>query len=135
MITISLSKLQSAASLKAPGYYDACIAAGTVVGDTLQLTESAFAALRTQFSPPPLTSQIKSAAGAVVAECGAVVSGEQPVDDATKSARLAVCEGCEFFIAADRRCQKCGCWMELKAGFRTANCPEGKWPVDTPPSA
>jgi hypothetical protein len=135
MITIPLSKLQSAATLKAPGYYDACIAAGTVVGDNLELSESAFAQLRAQFSPPPITQQIQSAAGAVVAECGAFLSGEPSVDDVTKAARLAVCEGCEFFIIADRRCQKCGCWMEVKAGFRTATCPEGKWPVDTTPSA
>jgi len=135
MITIPLSKLQSAATLKAAGYYDACIAAGTVVGNNLQLTEDAFAALRAQFSPPPLTSQIKSATGAVVAECGAALSGEAAVDDTTKAARLNTCEGCEFFIVADRRCQKCGCWMELKTAFRTATCPEGKWPVDTVPSA
>lgn len=135
MITIPLSKLQSASTLKAPGYYDACVAAGTVVDDNLELSESAFAALRAQFSPPPLTSQIKSAAGALIAECGAALSGEAAVDLATKAARLTTCEACEYFITADRRCQKCGCWMELKAGFRTATCPESKWPVDMPPSA
>ena len=135
MITIPLSKLQSAATLKAQGYYDACIAAGTVVSDNLELSETAFAALRAQFSPPPLGQQIKSAAGAVVAECGAALSGEAALDDATKAARLSTCEGCDYFIVADRRCQKCGCWMELKTAFRTATCPEGKWPVDTTPSA
>ncbi|MCX6968094.1 MAG: DUF6171 family protein [Verrucomicrobia bacterium] len=127
MITIPFSKLQSAATLKAPGYYDACIAAGTVVGDNLELSESAFAALRAQFSPPPLISQIKSASGAIVAECGAALSGEAAVDDSTNAARITTCEACEYFIMADRRCQKCGCWMELKAGFRTGTCPVGNW--------
>jgi len=127
MITIPLAKLQSAATLKAPGYYDACIAAGTIVGDNLQLSESAFAVLRSQFSPPPLSSQLQSAAGAAVAECGAALSGAAAVEDATKAARLAACEACAHFIVADRRCQKCGCWMELKTKFRTASCPEGKW--------
>ena len=135
MITIPLSKLQSAATVKAPGYFDACVAAGTVVGENLQLSESAFAGLRAQFSPPPLASQIKSAAGTLVAECGVALAGEAAVNNATKAARLAACEACEFFIAADRRCQKCGCWMELKTAFRTATCPEGKWLVDMPPSA
>jgi hypothetical protein len=135
MITIPLSKLQSVAPRKPPGYFDACIAAGTVVGENLELTESAFAALRAQFSPPPLTSQIKSAAGAVVAECGAAMTGVPQIDANTKAARLTTCEGCEFFIAADRRCQKCGCWMEVKAGFRAATCPEGKWQVETTPTA
>ena len=127
MIKILLSKLQSAATIKAPGYYDACVAAGNVVGDSLELSESAFAELRTQFSPPPIATQIQSATSAVVAECGAILNGEPPIDDVTRAARLAACEACEYFIAADRRCQKCGCWMELKTKFRTATCPESKW--------
>ena len=127
MITIPLYKLQSAAKVKAQGYYDACIAAGTVVGDNLQLTEEAFAALRAQFSIPSLAMQAQSATAAVAAECDAVLSGETAIDDATRAARIALCEQCAFFIVADRRCQKCGCWMEIKTRFRTAICPEGKW--------
>ena len=127
MITIPLAKLQSAATLKAAGYYDACITAGTVVGENLQLSESAFAALRVQFSPPPLSAQIQSAAGAVVAECGAALAGLSPIDETEKARRIAICEACECFIGADRRCQRCGCWMELKAGLRTATCPDSKW--------
>lgn len=127
MITISLSKLQSAAKVKAQGYYDACIAAGTVVGDNLQLSDEAFSTLRAQFSAPPISTQVQSAATAVVTECGAALSGQAAVDDTTKAARIALCEQCAFFIVADRRCQKCGCWMEIKTRFRTATCPEGRW--------
>lgn len=127
MITIPLSKLQSAAALKPPGYYEACLAAGTVVGNNLELTERAFANLRARFSPPPLSTQIQSAAGAVVAECGAALAGEPPVDETEKARRIELCEACEHFIAADRRCQKCGCWMDLKTRLRTAACPQAKW--------
>lgn len=127
MITVPLAKLQSAAKVKAQGYYDACIAAGTVVGDNLQLSEEAFASLRAQFSTPSLAAQAQSATAAVAAECEAVLSGETAIDDATRVTRIAVCEQCAFFIVADRRCQKCGCWMEIKTRFRTAKCPEGKW--------
>lgn len=127
MITISLTKLQSAAKVKAQGYYDTCIAAGTVVGDNLQLSDEAFAILRSQFSTPPISTQVQSAATAVFTECGAALSGQAAVDDETKAARIALCEQCAYFIVADRRCQKCGCWMEIKTRFRTATCPEGKW--------
>lgn len=127
MITIPLAKLQSAAAVKPPGYYEACIEAGTVVGDNLKLTERAFAALRTRFSPPPRSRQIQAFAKAVVTECGAALAGDAPIDEAEKARRIALCEECNCFIAGDRRCQKCGCWMDAKAGFRTAICPDSKW--------
>jgi hypothetical protein len=127
MITIPLAKLQSAAKVKAQGYYDACIAAGTVVDNNLQLTDEAFAALRAKFATPSLATQAQSATAAVAAECDAVLSGETAIDDATRAARIAACEQCAFFIVNDRRCQKCGCWMEIKTRFRSAICLEGKW--------
>jgi hypothetical protein len=34
-----------------PGYFEACLAAGTVVGDELELTPEAFAAIRQEFDP------------------------------------------------------------------------------------
>lgn len=131
MISIPLTKLQSVAALKPQGYYDACLAAGTVVGENLELSERAFAELRARFSPPPRTTQIRTLAGAVAAECGAAIEGQPPVSTEEKANRIGICEECEFFIVADRRCSKCGCWMDAKAGFRTQQCPEGKWPALT----
>lgn len=128
MISIPLAKLQSVAALKPQGYYDACIRAGTIVGDNLELSERAFAELRSRFSPPSRGAQIRSFAGAVVAECGAALAGESPVSDEQKASRVSVCEACEFLVTADRRCSKCGCWVDAKAGFRTQQCPEDKWP-------
>jgi len=128
MISIPLAKLQSVSATKPQGYYAACLAAGTVVGDALELSEEAFAALRARFSPPPRSTQIASLAGALVAECGSALAGGNPLTEEEKSARLAICEACEFFVAADRRCSKCGCWVDAKAAFRTQQCPEGKWP-------
>lgn len=127
MISIPLEKLRSAAALKPQGYYDACLHAGTVVGKNLELTERAFAEIRARFSPPFRGTRIRSFVGAVAAECGAAIAGEPPVDAPEKSRRLNICEGCDFFATADRRCSKCGCWMDGKAGFRSAVCPEGKW--------
>ena len=48
-----------------------------------------------------------------------------------RSSRLALCEACDFFVTTDRRCSKCGCWVDAKVGFRTQQCPEGKWPALT----
>ena len=128
MISIPLVKLQSVAALKPQGYYNACLRAGTIVGENLELSERAFAELRARFSPPPRRTQIRSFAGAVAAECGAALAGEPTVSEEEKTERIAVCEGCEFFAVADRRCSKCGCWIDAKAGFRTQQCPENKWP-------
>lgn len=131
MITISLVTLQSAATTKPQGYYEACLAAGTVIGDSLELSEQAFTTLRARFSPPPRTAQLRSFAGALTAECGAAIEGQPPVSAEEKANRAAICEECEFFIVADRRCSKCGCWVDTKAGFRTQQCPEKKWPALT----
>ena len=127
MITIPLVTLHSAAAAKPQGYYEACLAAGTVIGDSLELSEQAFAALRARFSPPARTTQLRSFAGALTAECGAVLAGEAPVIEEEQARRIAICEGCEFFFVADRRCSKCNCWMDLKSKLRTAACPEDKW--------
>lgn len=127
MISIPLVTLQSAAASKPQGYYAACLAAGTVVGDSLELSEEAFAALRARFLPPPRTAQLRSFVGGLTAECGAVLAGEAAVSEDEQARRIAICEGCEFFFAADRRCSKCNCWMDLKSKLRTAVCPETRW--------
>ena len=127
MITIPLAKLQSVAALKPQGYYNACLRAGTVVGDNLELSERAFAELRARFSPPPRGMQIRSFAGAVANECGAALAGESAVEAEEKARRISICEACDYLVATDRRCSKCGCWVDAKAGFRTQQCPEGKW--------
>jgi len=128
MIVIPLAKLESAATTKPQGYYEACLASGTVVEDSLQLTEQAFAQLRSRYAQPPLGSQLLSLAGAVVAECGAAIAGEPFVTEQQKSIRLSICEACEFFTPHNRRCSRCGCWMDSKAGLRSQDCPESKWP-------
>jgi len=128
MITIPLARLASAATTKPQGYYEACLASGTVVGDNLELSERAFAELRARYAPPTPAAQLRSFVGAVAAECGAALGGDQAVTEPQKAARIATCESCEFFTISDRRCSKCGCWIETKAGFRTQGCPAAKWP-------
>ena len=127
MIAIPLAKLQSAAKYKPQGYYDACVAAGTVEGGNLLLSEEAFAELRRRFTPPGIVRQAFSAAAAAADECGAAMAGLAPVEDSEIARRLAICGACEFLIAGERRCSKCGCFVEAKARFRTQGCPQGRW--------
>jgi ribosomal protein L32 len=44
-----------------------------------------------------------------------------------KEARLRICESCEFFKQASRKCSKCGCFMDLKTTLNRARCPVDKW--------
>ena len=48
------------------------------------------------------------------------VSNEQHIE------RLNICESCEF-MRQDRRCAKCGCFLDTKTKWRTSSCPIGKW--------
>jgi recombinational DNA repair protein RecR len=41
--------------------------------------------------------------------------------------RLKICSTCEHFILKNKRCKKCGCYMESKARFSIAKCPIQKW--------
>lgn len=43
--------------------------------------------------------------------------------------RLSICESCEFF--RDKRCLKCGCFMEKKVHLEKATCPMDKWGENT----
>lgn len=40
--------------------------------------------------------------------------------------RLTICETCPFFTK-NRSCSKCGCAMDIKAGWLDQKCPENKW--------
>jgi hypothetical protein len=77
--------------------------------------------------PPPLLTRAVNFAGAVVAH---VAAGLPTADPATKAARLAVCGGCERFIAPNS-CAVCGCNLDAKAGWAEQECPEGKWAAVT----
>ena len=39
--------------------------------------------------------------------------------------RLELCASCEYLI--NKRCLKCGCFIEVKTRLKTSKCPIGKW--------
>jgi len=42
--------------------------------------------------------------------------------------RLDICRTCPSYIKSSARCGSCGCLLEHKARWTTADCPEHKWP-------
>ena len=78
-------------------------------------------------TPPPLMTQIASFGKAIVAETGAIVSGQEPVSAEQQHARMAICISCPYYDSG--KCLLCGCNMTAKTGFRSAQCADNppKW--------
>lgn len=77
---------------------------------------------------PSLAEQIATAAGAVGRAVGAIVRGEPVLaDPATRAAREAICAACPAWVAAEKRCGRCGCYAAAKVTLATERCPDGRW--------
>jgi hypothetical protein len=61
----------------------------------------------------------------IIADKARMVSAE------TRAERLEICKACAYVKGegSQIRCMhpKCGCFMAIKAGFKKAKCPVGKW--------
>ena len=73
--------------------------------------------------PPTLLSQGWNFAAAVTKY---VKSGMQNTLEEDFAERMKICEGCEW--RSNNRCMKCGCFIDKKASWASADCPIGKWP-------
>ena len=76
---------------------------------------------------PTLGGMMLNAFNAATDEIKARAERAKPLDPDEVKRRYAVCQGCEFFIANQGRCSKCGCFMKFKSSLRSQHCPEGKW--------
>jgi hypothetical protein len=47
------------------------------------------------------------------------------VDQQEKARRLSICQECDHYF--DNTCRRCGCRLDIKAGWAEQSCPEGKW--------
>lgn len=113
---------------KRPAEYVARVLAVATIeeGDIIALSDIDFKAIH----EPPLPSLPRmtlNAASAVGAEASARFAHVPPVPDEECARRIAICLACEFFRHDDKRCSKCGCFMEIKSSLRSASCPVGKW--------
>ena len=62
-----------------------------------------------------------------------IKEGAPNVTPESYATRLDICNGCEKLNKKSMRCMSCGCLLEHKAKWRTADCPESKWPVEEKP--
>jgi hypothetical protein len=49
------------------------------------------------------------------------------VSDEEQEQRLTICRSCEHFHQEQQRCKQCGCFMQHKTTYRSAECPIGLW--------
>jgi hypothetical protein len=63
----------------------------------------------------------------IVAEAVAIASGQSGVTDDEVMERMTTCRSCEMYDDQQNRCNACGCFLNAKALFRSAECDLGKW--------
>jgi len=79
-------------------------------------------------SSPSLKDQIKDLSEIAKDSAKNILSGKDIIaSDDIVSARLNLCEVCEFYIKDQSRCKKCGCFMKAKTKMLVAKCPVDKW--------
>ena len=77
--------------------------------------------------PPQLPSVPQMAKNFAVAAIKHAASGMKKRNDEEVKRLITICNGCDFYFKNTKRCSKCGCFMNVKARWATANCPIGKW--------
>lgn len=106
-----------------PGYVEDVLAAGVVVGDDIEMSDAAYAALVAKYNPPSILRQVGSAAAAVTRW----VSAGRPTRSEMEHLAVSVeCSLCLRWDARSGRCLECGC-CGLKHWWATESCPLGKW--------
>ena len=55
-----------------------------------------------------------------------VKSGMENLDAKDYNVRLKICQDCPF--RKDSTCTKCGCFINVKAQWKSADCPDNRWP-------
>jgi hypothetical protein len=136
---IALDRLREAAKSRPPGYYDAVVAAGTIEGNHVLLTDEAHLELFRRFNalliPEPEYASLPTKAARLTAAVGhAVASGWPIVSEEERNRRGAICENCpgRFWLPEANfglgQCTApgCGCtkfkwWLALQA------CPLFYW--------
>jgi hypothetical protein len=76
---------------------------------------------------PKLPNVWEMAANFAGAVAGHVKDGFDKVDGETLQSRLSICTLCDQRNVD--RCAACGCYCQLKASWKSQECPLGKWPA------
>ena len=56
-----------------------------------------------------------------------ILSGFKQVTHEQYYDRLAICRGCPFLNHEKLRCTDCGCFVKVKAKFKSEDCPQDFW--------
>ena len=78
-------------------------------------------------APPPVGTKLRNLADTMIEEAKAILSKRPQTTPEEKKRRLSICANCEHFDKDRKICKICGCYMQIKAGFRSVGCPIGKW--------
>lgn len=77
---------------------------------------------------PALPGLVTRAANFAAAVVSHVAAGLPAAGAELAAARLAICRGCDRFVAPNG-CAVCGCNLAAKAAWAEQECPLGRWPV------
>ena len=61
----------------------------------------------------------------MIEACRAAIGVRDRTEDGEMERRMALCQSCEFLLAAT--CRACGCYAELRAMKKASHCPKKKW--------
>lgn len=78
-------------------------------------------------------SLLQKAVNFTAAAIGHVMAGLPVLSDEKTQERLEICRSNQCGNYKDGSCRKCGCNLPLKARWAEQKCPEGLWPVTSPP--
>jgi hypothetical protein len=112
------------------GYVEQMLAAGRVVGDTIEFDDATYNALARKYQGSTVRWTLAQKVANFAATVGAWGAAGCPVvDQSTLEARATRCFSCPHWLAEAvfPRCEVCGC-SELKQELKTAKCPIGRWP-------
>jgi hypothetical protein len=77
---------------------------------------------------PSFKDMVKSLAGATNDVVRGMLGGDGLlVTEDIYIERINICNSCPFFRKEDKRCTKCGCFMEAKTRLKKTYCPVNKW--------
>lgn len=79
--------------------------------------------------PPAYPSLAKQAANALGSAARFVASGGATVSQEEYDRRKATCQACPTnrYVAAENRCEACGCYLAIKPWGKAERCPDGHW--------
>ena len=123
-----LTTLREWAKTRPPGYLEDLLTHARINGESVTLSDAAYAELRSRYSPTPALPAL--AGTAVRALTRFAASGFRKASDSTLLARQSLCRTCPEWehegYAGLGRCRKCGC-SGIKLTWASEQCPLDKW--------